>query len=167
MELLNAANLPSRSVLDLAFGYPGLNAGGRKRAIVGKSMGPSVLMRTALAKNTASATALFSSILALSSLHRYDIHSQAVEHKISAIKALAAASSNPPMDIIEAMQHSANVENDADLAALLYWVYYHDVLARFGARHWHRNPKGRPSASSDVEAVTGSLRAKHRPLWIS
>ncbi|KAL2185874.1 hypothetical protein L209DRAFT_743289 [Thermothelomyces heterothallicus CBS 203.75] len=130
---------------------------------------------------------------------------QAVEHKISAIKALAAASSNPPMDIIEAMQHVAagmllcsfevnpssglhlgrldevinylrgvkhvihvagldDVENDADLAALLYWVYYHDVLARFGARHWHRNPKGRPSASSDVEAVTGSLRAKPSKL---
>lgn len=64
-------------------------------------------MRTALAKNTASATALFSSILALSSLHRHDVHSQAVEYKIRAIEALAAASSNSALDTIEAMQHVA------------------------------------------------------------
>ncbi|KAL2163788.1 hypothetical protein VTH06DRAFT_5847 [Thermothelomyces fergusii] len=156
-----------------------------------------VLLRTALAKNTAAARALFSSILALSSLHRHDIHSQAVEHKIAAIEALAAASGSPAIDTAEAMQHVAagmllcsfeihqaactsgdwtrylrgvkhvihvaglnDVEHDADLAALLDWVYYHDVLARFSARHWHRDPKGRPCAAADVEAVTGSLRAR-------
>ncbi|KAL2151662.1 hypothetical protein VTH82DRAFT_6760 [Thermothelomyces myriococcoides] len=161
----------------------------------------SVLMRTALAKNTASATALFSSILALSSLHRHDVHSQAVEYKIRAIEALAAASSNSALDTIEAMQHVAagmllcsfeihqaactsgdwtrymrgvkhvihvaglnDIEHNADLAALLDWVYYHDVLARFSARHWHRDPKGRPSNSADVDAVTGSLRAKPSKL---
>ncbi|KAL2133151.1 hypothetical protein VTI74DRAFT_2812 [Chaetomium olivicolor] len=155
-------------------------------------------MRIALAKNTASATALFRGILALSSLHRHGVHSQAIRLKISAIKALAAASGNP-MDAIEAMQHvaagmllcsfeihqasctsgdwtrylcgakhvihAANLDelpHDADLAALLDWVYYQDVLARFSVRHWHRDANGKRSASPDVESVTGSLRAKVR-----
>lgn len=65
-----------------------------------------VLMRIALVKNTASATALFRSILAFSSLHRHGIHSRAIELKISAIKALAAASGSS-LDAVEAMQHVA------------------------------------------------------------
>jgi hypothetical protein len=63
--------------------------------------------------------------------------------------------------------HTAGLEelhHDPDLAALLDWVYYHDVLARFSARHWRRDSKGRPSALSDVESVTGTLRAKVRIL---
>ncbi|KAL2194434.1 fungal-specific transcription factor domain-containing protein [Corynascus similis CBS 632.67] len=155
-----------------------------------------VLMRIALVKNTASATALFRSILAFSSLHRHGIHSRAIELKISAIKALAAASGSS-LDAVEAMQHVAagmllssfethqatctsgdwtrylrgakhvidaagldELPHDDDLAALLDWVYYQDVLARFSVRHWHRDAQGKPAAESDVESVTGTLRAK-------
>ncbi|AEO64645.1 uncharacterized protein THITE_2086135 [Thermothielavioides terrestris NRRL 8126] len=36
---------------------------------------------------------------------------------------------------------------DDDLAALLDWVYYHDVLARFSLRHWHRESASKSSRS--------------------
>lgn len=63
------------------------------------------------------------------------------------------------------------LQNDGDLAALLDWVYYHDVLARFSLRHWHRESTGKPSplptgASSPLglSPTMGSPRAKVRPL---
>ncbi|KAF2805521.1 uncharacterized protein BDZ99DRAFT_524490 [Mytilinidion resinicola] len=147
-----------------------------------------VLIRIALASNTTSATAVLHSLLAFSSLHRHDVHSQAAELKISAIKAMAAASGSRP-GITEAIQHVAagmllcsfeihqssctssqwtwylcgvkcmiksagldKIREDSDLAALLDWVYYHDVLARFTLRHWHRE--------GTVVTSTPSIRAE-------
>ncbi|KAK4244354.1 putative oxidoreductase [Corynascus novoguineensis] len=183
-----------RSVIANAIRY----AASKSLAIFGRDPAElgNVLMRIALVKNTASATALFRSILALSSLHRHGIHSRAIELKISAIKALAAASGSS-LDAVEAMQHVAagmllssfethqatctsgdwtrylrgakhvidaagldELPHDDDLAALLDWVYYQDVLSRFSVRHWHRDAQGKPAAESDVESVTGTLRAK-------
>lgn len=63
-------------------------------------------MRVALASNTAASTALFRSLLALSSLHRHDDNPQALEFKISALKALTATAGND-MDTTEAIQHVA------------------------------------------------------------
>lgn len=65
-----------------------------------------VLIRVALASNTASAVAVLRSVLALSSLHRHDVHSHAVELKISALKSLTAAANNL-VGTVEAVQHVA------------------------------------------------------------
>ena len=67
------------------------------------------LIRVALASNTASAGALLKSLLAFSSLHRHDVHAQAVELKVEAIEALGAASRSTCSDveIPEAIQHVA------------------------------------------------------------
>jgi hypothetical protein len=64
------------------------------------------LVRVALASNTNSATAVLQSLLALSALHRYNVNSQAVELKISAINALSAASRSD-ISTTEAIQHIA------------------------------------------------------------
>lgn len=64
------------------------------------------LMRLALSTTSHSATAVRRGILGLSSLHRYGVHRKAVEIKIAAIEALAAASSGT-ISGIEAMQHVA------------------------------------------------------------
>lgn len=66
----------------------------------------SVLVRLALASDTAPATALLKSLLAFSALHRHGVNSQAIELKISALKYLGAAS-NPNISTAEAMQHIA------------------------------------------------------------
>ena len=65
-----------------------------------------VLIRIALAGKSPSAAAVRQSLLALSSLHRYGVQTQAVELKISALNALAVASKS---DITsqEAVQHVA------------------------------------------------------------
>ncbi|KAK4450299.1 fungal-specific transcription factor domain-containing protein [Podospora aff. communis PSN243] len=65
------------------------------------------LIRIALASNTASAGALLKSLLAFSSLHRHDVHSQAVELKVDAIKALGVASGSTHIGKREAIQHVA------------------------------------------------------------
>lgn len=65
-----------------------------------------LLVRMALTSDTASSRAVLQSLLALSSLHRHDVHSQAVELKISAIKSLAAVTGSH-IDTAEAMQHVA------------------------------------------------------------
>lgn len=51
---------------------------------------------------------------------------------------------------------------DSDLAALLDWVYYHDVLARFSLRHWHREFKPAPwsSSASSPPSMPANLRAE-------
>ncbi|TDZ32584.1 putative oxidoreductase [Colletotrichum spinosum] len=132
-----------------------------------------VLVRLALASTTSSATAVLKALLAFSALHRYGVVTQAVELKISAIKALSSASATHG-GTIEAMQHAAagmllssfeihqasctsgewtwyldgvryviqaagldKQPYDRDLAVLLDWVYYNDVLARFSLRHYH------------------------------
>ncbi|KAI0879962.1 fungal-specific transcription factor domain-containing protein [Annulohypoxylon maeteangense] len=147
-----------------------------------------VLIRVALAGHTTSATAVLQSLLAFSSIHRHDVHSQAVELKISALKALAAAAGNP-VGTVEAVQHVAagmllcsfeihqssctssqwtwylsgvkdvikaaglgRSPQDNDLAILLDWVYYHDVLARFTLRHWHKESNAVTSAVSNARA---------------
>lgn len=153
-------------------------------------------MRAARANKSTSATAVLRALLALSSLHRYGVQSQAVELKISSLKALAAASiSETSLGVTEVIQHIAagmllcsfevricSVQRQAiylssansvvaqvhqssctssswayyiagvkqlidassiakpqehdDLAALLDWLYYHDVMMRFTLRHW-------------------------------
>ncbi|KAK4038361.1 fungal-specific transcription factor domain-containing protein [Parachaetomium inaequale] len=161
-----------------------------------------VVIRVALARNTASSTALFHALLALSLLHRHGDNPQAVERKIAALEALTAASGRP-IDATEAMQHVATnmllcsleihkvscssgewtcylrsakdiiqaagldeLPHDSDLVALLDWVYYHDVLARFSLRHWHReSSKLSPSSTvasspSGVSPTTQSPRAE-------
>ncbi|KAK0652656.1 fungal-specific transcription factor domain-containing protein [Cercophora newfieldiana] len=65
------------------------------------------LIRIALASNGASAGALLKSLLAFSSIHRHDVHSQAVELKLQAIKALGAASAVGEITTPQAIQHVA------------------------------------------------------------
>lgn len=145
-----------------------------------------VLMRAARSNNSSSGTAVLQSLLALSSLHRYGVQSQAIELKISSLNALAAASnSKSSLGLAEVIQHVATgmllcsfevhqssctssqwaiylagvkqllnasslpkpQEHD-DLAVLLDWVYYHDVMMRFTLRHWNGEAVGLPSNSS-------------------
>ncbi|ROV97201.1 hypothetical protein VPNG_08835 [Cytospora leucostoma] len=65
------------------------------------------LLRVTLTTNTPSAAAVLSSLLALSSLHRYGIHSHALDLKIKSIKALRAASKNGNIGTKEVIQHAA------------------------------------------------------------
>lgn len=65
-----------------------------------------MLIRIALAGETTSATAVHQSLLAFSALHRHDVHSQATELKISAIRALTVASKSE-IGTTEAIQHVA------------------------------------------------------------
>jgi hypothetical protein len=65
-----------------------------------------LLMRVALESNTPSAAAVLRSLLALSSLHRYGVQSQAMELKISSLKALALASKSS-FGAKEVIQHVA------------------------------------------------------------
>lgn len=83
--------------------YQSLTTFGRKPIDLGN-----ILMRAALANNSNSTTALLQSLLALSSLHRNGVQSQAIELKISSLKALAAASnSENSLDTTEVIQHIA------------------------------------------------------------
>ncbi|KAI1771736.1 fungal-specific transcription factor domain-containing protein [Hypoxylon cercidicola] len=67
----------------------------------------SVLVRIALTNSdTNSANAVQRALLALASIHRHNVYSQAVELKISALKALAAASKDD-IGTEEAIQHVA------------------------------------------------------------
>ena len=65
-----------------------------------------ILIRVALTSDTPSSTAVLRSLLALSSLHRYGIQSQALELKISSLKSLAIASKSTFGDK-EVIQHVA------------------------------------------------------------
>ncbi|KAK1143773.1 hypothetical protein N8T08_006174 [Aspergillus melleus] len=69
------------------------------------SMGK-VLIRMALTSSSPSSAAVLHSLLALSSLHRYGLQNQAGELKLSALKALAAAS-RTAIGPVEAAQHIA------------------------------------------------------------
>ncbi|KAH8431020.1 uncharacterized protein LDX57_008681 [Aspergillus melleus] len=69
------------------------------------SMG-SLLIRMALTNSSPSSTAVLHSLLALSSLHLYGLQSQAGELKLSALRALAAAS-RTSIGPVEAAQHIA------------------------------------------------------------
>lgn len=65
-------------------------------------------MRAARTHKSSSATAVLQSILALSSLHRYGVQSQAVKLKLASLKALtAAASSGIKLGVTEVIQHIA------------------------------------------------------------
>ncbi|KAB5542476.1 fungal-specific transcription factor domain-containing protein [Coniochaeta sp. 2T2.1] len=138
-----------------------------------------VLIRIALSGKTTLSTAVIQSILAFSALVRHNVHGQAVELKISALKILQSASTSQAMGPTEAAQHVAAgmllcsfevhqasctsgewtwylrgvkdvirasgldmVRQDADVAMLLDWVYYHDVLARFSMRHRRKDFEG-------------------------
>lgn len=41
---------------------------------------------------------------------------------------------------------------DSDLSSLLDWVYYYDVMARFGLRHWQREASSSAPTSSCIRA---------------
>lgn len=64
------------------------------------------LIRMAMGGETASTMAVQQSILAFSSIYRYNVHPRAVEHKISALKALVNASTSH-IGTREATQHVA------------------------------------------------------------
>lgn len=65
-----------------------------------------MVIRVALASNTKSANTVLQSLLALSALRGQKIHAQAVELKISAIRALTAATGSE-IGTTEAIQHVA------------------------------------------------------------
>jgi len=65
-----------------------------------------VLIRMAMGSETVSTMGVQQAILAFSSIHRYNVHPRAVEHKISALKALANASTSH-IGTKEATQHIA------------------------------------------------------------
>lgn len=65
-----------------------------------------MLIRLALTDDKLSATAVLRSLLAFSALHRSHLHSQALELKISAIKALKLASGSS-ISTADAIQHVA------------------------------------------------------------
>lgn len=65
-------------------------------------------MRAAHTNKSSSAAAVLQSLLALSSLHRYGVQSQAMKLKIASLKALAAAAnSQSRLGITEVVQHIA------------------------------------------------------------
>ncbi len=78
-------------------------------------------MRIALAGNNPSATAVLQSLLALSSLHRYGVQTQALELKISGLKALATASKSN-LGSKEVIQHVA-----AGMLLCSFEVYIHNI----------------------------------------
>ncbi|KAH6638609.1 fungal-specific transcription factor domain-containing protein [Truncatella angustata] len=65
-----------------------------------------VLVRIALTSNTKSGRAVLQSLLAFASIHRHNVHSQAVELKLSALKALACITGSH-VGTEEAIQHVA------------------------------------------------------------
>lgn len=65
-----------------------------------------MLMRMAIVNETPSSAAVLRSLLALASLHRSGLQTQAAELKIAALKALGAAS-NREIGIMETLQHIA------------------------------------------------------------
>ncbi|KAI5854500.1 hypothetical protein GGS23DRAFT_590628 [Durotheca rogersii] len=152
-----------------------------------------VLTRIALASNTPSATAVLHSLLALASLHRHGVQAQAVELKISALKALSSVSADQ-IGTMEAIQHVAagmllcsfeihqasctsgqwawyirgvkevinaahlsDLHQDKDMAVVLDWVSYHDVLARFTLRHWQGQESMRASSPASTESPSSSV----------
>lgn len=65
-------------------------------------------MRAARSNKSSSATAVLRSILALSSLHRHGVQSQAFKLKIASLNALAAAAtSESRLGLTEVVQHIA------------------------------------------------------------
>ncbi|KAF2119053.1 fungal-specific transcription factor domain-containing protein [Lophiotrema nucula] len=65
-----------------------------------------LLIRISLSSDSSSATAVRKAMLALSSLHRYGVQSQAIELKITSLKALASASKDN-LGAVELVQHVA------------------------------------------------------------
>jgi hypothetical protein len=46
------------------------------------------------------------------------------------------------------------LQYDTDLAVVLDWVHYHDVMARFSLRHWHRKTTETEIASTPIMLCT-------------
>lgn len=65
-----------------------------------------IILRMALSNKTPSSAALLKSLLAISSLHRYGLHVEAANFRISALRALATASTGN-LNKDEAKQHVA------------------------------------------------------------
>ncbi|RWA08732.1 hypothetical protein EKO27_g6367 [Xylaria grammica] len=157
------------------------------------------LLRMSLSDDSCSSTALLRALLGFSSLHRHGLQSQAGELKVSALRALAAASKGGELGTKEAVQHVAagmllysfeiqqscctashwvwyicgakevinqaglNLIQHRDVAALLDWVYYNDIMARFSLRHWDKTSNNisstPPSTRSGASNVTPSTVA--------
>ncbi|EEP76440.1 predicted protein [Uncinocarpus reesii 1704] len=88
-----------------------------------------ILVCMALTRTSPSATAIWQAMLGLSSLHRYGLQGQAIEFKISAIEALAAAS-NSAIGTAEAIQHVA-------AAMLLCSFEIHKASCTAGQWKWY------------------------------
>ncbi|TPX14725.1 uncharacterized protein E0L32_005120 [Thyridium curvatum] len=121
-----------------------------------------VLIRMALTNDKSPGRALLYALLAVASLHRSGLQSEAVQFKVSALDALATSAKAGLQDWAEAAQHiqlpsessgewlwyvqgamriieETNLEaksDDSGVGELLDWVYYHDSLAQFAKRHW-------------------------------
>ncbi|KAK1979392.1 fungal-specific transcription factor domain-containing protein [Colletotrichum cereale] len=65
------------------------------------------LMRMARARDTTAGLALFSAMLAFSSLHRDGLHQQTAQLKISALQFLSASTRGGPLSSADAAQHAA------------------------------------------------------------
>lgn len=61
----------------------------------------------ALTQGTMPATALFNALLAVASLHRSGLHVDAVQYKLSALRALSISANTATTDPTEAAQHVA------------------------------------------------------------
>ncbi|KAL5386639.1 hypothetical protein DPSP01_004003 [Paraphaeosphaeria sporulosa] len=57
------------------------------------------------------------------------------------------------------------LDQDQDLAILLDWVYYQDVLARFSLRHWYRQ-YGKPALNLITVTCTPADTTLHMTDWI-
>jgi hypothetical protein len=57
-------------------------------------------------------------------------------------------------------------DGNSDLGTLLDWVYYHDVLARFSIRHWHKGSLAQmplsPTSVSNSLAPSSTIRKSPR-----
>ncbi|KAI1758517.1 fungal-specific transcription factor domain-containing protein [Hypoxylon sp. FL1150] len=107
-----------------------------------------ILIRVAVAGDTPSSKAVLKSLLALSSLHRYGVQAQAIELKISALAALAAASESN-IGAKEAIQHIAaglllcSFEIHQSSFASSQWTWYirgvKEVIYKINLRRYWRD----------------------------
>lgn len=81
------------------------------------------LLGMALANDTDSGVALFSALIAFSSLHRHGPNEQAVRFKIQALQSLAASLTGEPLILTKAAQHVA-----ASMLLGAFEVSYREIL---------------------------------------
>jgi len=62
--------------------------------------------------------------------------------------------------------HLGIVERDSDLSALLYWVEYHDVLARFSLRYWRHPAEGTLPGDPNIIAQQISIHKVYEVCFL-